>query len=228
MSKTHSYLVPFLPFCKDVLGLQFWPYQESVAKVVGGGDPETEIDREVWGFVGPIEPFMRALIALRLGRRGFKSTLSAARLLWRSMTADLSEARGGAPIMCPVVAPSDPATKIVLNMAIHLATHSVLEDCINIKTHQEARKRNAVTTTSMNLIRPHDGMSVEVRSVVASPGGANLVGYHIPELVLDEAERIRAESEAGITDKEQLDAALPSLLPGGSALMNSTPYDFDS
>lgn len=228
MSKTHSYLVPFLPFCKDVLALQFWPYQESVARVVGGGVPEGAIDLEVWGFEGPVEPFMRAITALRLGRRGFKSTLTASFLLWRAMTADLTEARGGAPIMCPVVAPNDPATKIVLNMAIHLATHSVLEDCINIKTHQEARKRNAVTTTSMNLIRPHDGMSVEIRSVVASPGGANLVGYHIPALVLDEAERIRAESDAGITDKEQLDAALPSLLPGGTALLISTPYDFDS
>ena len=228
MSTQHPYLVPFLPFCRDVLHLEFWPYQEAVALVVGGSEPAGVVAREVWGYEGAVEPFMRAIIALRLGRRGFKSTLTAAFVLWRAMTADLSQARGGAPIMCPVVAPSDPATKIVLGMAIHLATHSVLKDCINIKTHTEARKRNAVTTTSMNLIRPHDGMSVEIRAVVASPGGANLVGYHIPALVLDEAERIRAESDAGITDKEQLDAAMPSLLPGGSALLISTPYDYDS
>ena len=223
-----SYLLPFLPFCNDVLGLQFTPYQEVIARVVGGGDPSGEIAREVWGFEGPIEPFMRAIIALRLGRRGFKTTLSASFCLWRAMVADLTEARGGAPIMVPIVAPSEPGTKIALNMAIHMVTHSSLEDCINIKTHSEARKRNAVTTTSINLVRPHDGMAVELRAVVASPGGKNLVGYHIPAMVLDEAERFRADSDAGITDKEQLDAALPSLLPGGSALMISTCYDFES
>jgi len=112
-------------------------------------------------------------------------------------------------------------------MAVHLATRGPLKDLINTRGHEEARKRSAVTTTSLHLLRP-DGYEVEIRAVVASAMGKNLVGFHIPAGIIDEAERMRGESEAHVTDAEQIDAMLPALLPGGSLLLISTPADIDS
>lgn len=220
-------MTPFVDFCRDSLHLQFTPYQEAIARVVGGEDSCGPVMREVWGFEGPIERHHRRIIALRLGRRGYKTTLASSFALWRAMTANLDAALGGAPILVPIIAPSEGGTKIALDMCVHLATVG-LKDAINTRSHEDSRKRNAITTRSLHLMRPQDGKSVEIRSVVASPMGRNLVGYHIVALILDEAERMRVDSEANITDSEQLDAAMPSMLPGGSSLLISTPYDFSS
>lgn len=208
--------------------LKLTPRQTAVAEVLGGSDPKGELALQVWGFEGPVLRECRRIVALRLGRRSFKSTLAALYALWRAMTCDLTEAGGGAEVVIPIVAPGDDKTRLVLKMAIHYADKGPLRDCINIASHEEARSKKAVTARSLHLVRPSDGLAVEIRACVASAGGKNLVGFHVPAMIVDEAERMRIDSEAGITDKEQIDAAEPALLPGGAIVLISTPYDLDS
>ena len=206
----------------------------GVVRVLGGAEPEGADERAVWGFEGRVERQQRRIVALRLGRRSGKTTIAAAFALWRAMTADLKECGGGAQIVIPIVAPAEPQTRLALDMAIHLANGSTFRDCIRKAAHTDshggklARERAAVTTRSMFLVRPQDGREVEIRAVVASAGGKNLVGFHVPAMIIDECERMRGESEAKVTDKEQIDAAIPALLSGGAIVMISTPKDIDS
>lgn len=221
--------LPFVEWSEQVLEIGWTPYQRAVCHVLGGGDPTTEIEREIWGFDGPVERGLRRVIALRLGRYSGKTTIAAAYGLWSVMTCDLSEAGKGAKAICPIVAPNAESSQLVFSMALEMASAApLLKDCINKKGHDEARRTYAVTTTSLFLMRPHDGRQVEIRATVATAGGSKLVGYDIPAGVIDEAERVRSESEKGITDKSQVDAMMPRVLPGRSVLMISTPYDFDS
>jgi hypothetical protein len=206
------------------VGVPWTECQERILEGLGGG----ELLGDVWGDVGKVEPSKRQTCSGRAGRGGGKTTICSTYSLWRAMTCDLSEAGGGAEVVIPIIAPTAPAARLMLGMAIHFAMREPLRDCVKTLGNEEGRRKNAVTSTSLHLVRPNDGREVEIRAVVAGPGGRGLVGYHIPSAVIDEAERMRVDSEAGITDREQIDAIRPRLLPGGSIVMISTPYDLES
>ena len=84
-----------------VLGVEWTAGQLEVVRGLEGGPLEG-----AWGG-GQAGPEQRAVVALRLGRRGGKTTIAACYALWRAMTCGLDEAGGGAQVVCPIVAPGD-------------------------------------------------------------------------------------------------------------------------
>jgi len=216
----------FVSWCKEVARIQFTPFQESIAHVIGGGDPTSDVDKAVWGFTGPVDENHRAIISLRCGRRSGKTMISALYALWRAMTADLSAAGPGDIPTVAIVAPLEPLAKIALRVVVDVAS-SFMPDNINTKTREEGRKSPAITSDTLKLLR-EDGREVHIRSVPKSANGRSIRGYTLIAVILDEAEQFDIGGDKEASDVVHVHAATPAILMGGSIIMISTPYKPDS
>ncbi len=210
---TQALGLPFVEWCRTILGVEFTPGQAEIARVLGGGDPE---DARIWGFAGPVGPIPRMLFALLFGGMSGKSLIGACYGLWRMMVADLSRARIGAPPRSAVVSTRIDTAKITLRMAQILVEGGPLNDCLIGKPLAETIK----------ILRPHDGREVWFHVIPKSPGGSAAKGFDYTAGFMDEAEFVDPnDPEAAVTDKEIVHGVTRRLMPGSSFVLASTPYN---
>ncbi len=215
--------VPFVRFCTEVLHLDLTaPWRVLLAVAIDGVQPrdlgvaDREIALAIFGNVDDVDPALRRVLVWRLGRASGKTTIAAALCIWGAWTCDLSGVGPGQLPCAFVVSPSKPVAKIAVGIARELVRASQLE-------------RFVVGTGDTGegfILRRPDGRKVEIRSVAASRGGANLRGRDVPVLVLDESEFFASNEDGGegysVTDSDQIDAVMPRLL--GHAVCVSTPW----
>lgn len=214
--------MPFVKFCEAVLRLSFTaPWRVLLKVAIDGVQPrelegeEREHARKLFGDVDEIDPRLRRILVWRLGRGSGKSTVAAALAIYGAWTCDLSRVGRGHVPAAFVVSPTKALAKIVLGIARELVRGTELEAYVLDDT-----------STSFTIRRP-DGRLVEILSVAASKGGANLRGRDVVVLVLDESEFFASNEDTAaegyaITDRDQIAAVMPRLI--GFVLCISTPW----
>jgi hypothetical protein len=218
--------VTFVRFCVEVLHLDLTsPVRVLVAVCIDGVQPgalegeDREVARTLFGDVEEIDPRLRRILVWRLGRASGKTTIAAALLLYVAWTSDLSRSGRGQVPAGFIVSPTRTLAKICQNIARELARSSELEPFVESDT------------TSGFLLRRPDRRLVEIASVAASKGGANLRGRDVVVLVLDESEFFASNEDGGadgysVTDKDQISAVMPRLI--GHVVCISTPWPTDN
>jgi len=212
--------ITFVKFCRDVLGLALTNGQRVFAAIAFDEvDPcdltgnDREIARALFGDVATVPPDARTIVVATFGRASGKSTLAAARGLYRMLTADLSTCGPGSVPVAVVIAPSLPNAKVSIRMAAALVRSSPTL----------ARTIESETADGFTL-RRHDGRLVEFAAFAASRGGVTGRGRDILEIELDESEFLYGDGSYAITDGDIFSALSPRLLRGGKALFISTPW----
>jgi hypothetical protein len=214
--------IPFVRFAVEVLHLPLTlPWRVLLAVTIDGVQPgtlegeEREVARVLFGDVGEIDPRLRRVQVWRCGRSAGKSTLAAALLVYGCWTCMLpKDGHGHIPVGFGVSV-TKPLAKILQGVARELVRGSELDAYV------------VGDTTDGFLLRRGDGRTVEIASVAASKGGANLRGRDVAVLVVDEAEFLGSEeSGAAVNDRDQVSAVMPRLL--GHVLLISTPWPSSS
>lgn len=217
-------MVPsFSYFCAYVLRLTLTRAQRVLVLVVFDGvDPcdlpaeLREVARVLFGDVERVPAAARRTIVLRLGRRSFKSLISAAYGLYRMVTGNLALATVGMPPAVIVIAPRSDLADTVFTMGKQLVDGT-----------PDLRRMLVGKPTADEFIlrRPQDGREVSFRCVARSIGGATARGYWILCAILDEAEFIAPNDVAlKMRDVDIIDAIRPTLLPGSPVMLVSTPW----
>lgn len=209
---------PFVQFATGVLRLSFTPPWDVLLSVcVDGVQPGRleghvrDLARQLFGPVDTIDPALRRVLVWRLGRASGKSTVASALAIYGAWTSDLSHVGPGQVPCAFVVSPSKPLAKIAVGIARELVRGTPLE------RHVEADTADGFT------LRRADGRLVEIKSVAASKGGANLRGRDVIVLVLDESEFMSGDDgDFAVTDRDQISAAMPRLLE--HVICISTPW----
>jgi hypothetical protein len=179
-----------------------------------GRDPETELEREIFGGATYIPPASRKQKVLRFGRGSGKSTVLAARGLHRCMTADVSMCGPGDVAMVIVIAQTeDDAIDVLLKAKGMIGRSPTIARMV---THS--------IDTNVQFLRP-DGAAVQFEVRVAKGQGKGTRGPSIIEAIIDESEFINpATPTAVISDRDIVTAILPRLLPDGCVNLASTPW----
>jgi len=213
----------FVAFATGVLRLKFTaPWRALLAVAVDGVQPcqllgnDRDLARTLFGNVDEIDPALRRILIWRLGRASGKSTVASALAVYCAWTADLSHVGRGQVPCAFVVSPSKPIAKIAVAIGRELVRGTPLE------RHVEDDTADGFT------LRRSDGRLVEVRSVAASRGGANLRGRDVVVLILDESEFFASgdDGDFAVTDRDQVSAAMPRLLAHVIAI--STPWPVET
>ena len=212
----------FTYFCARVLRLSLTRAQRVVALVAFDDvDPcdlpsdLREVARAIFGDVERIPASARRTIVLRLGRRSFKSLISAAYGLYRMVTADLRLATLGKPPAVIVIAPRTDLAGTVFTMACQL-----------VKGTPDLRRMLVKRPTAGELLlRRPDGRIVSFRTVARSVGGVTARSYWITCAILDESEFVAPNDvNLKMRDVDIIDAIRPTVLPGSPVLLISTPW----
>lgn len=209
---------PFVIFATSVLGLSFTPpWRVLLAVCVDGVQPgqlegqARDLARGLFGDVDEIDPAIRRVLVWRLGRASGKSTVASALAVYAAWTSDLSHVGPGQVPAAFVVSPSKPLAKIAVGIARELVRGTALDRFVEDDTVDGFTMRRA------------DGRLVEIKSVAASKGGANLRGRDVVVLVLDESEFMSGDDgDFAVTDRDQISAAMPRLLE--HVICISTPW----
>ena len=216
MSRPRTARIPFVRFCEDVLHLPLTvPWRVLLAVTIDGAQPralvgeEREAARVLFGDVEEIDPALRRVIGWRLGRASGKTTIAAAVAIYCAWTCPLPRKGHGHVPAAFIVSEAHKLAKIGQGVARELVRGSDLE-------------RYVLDDTAEGFIlRRPDGRSVEIASVAASKGGANLRGRDVVVLIVDESEFMGSEDGGySVTDRDQVSAVMPRLL--GYVLLIST------
>jgi hypothetical protein len=215
--------IPFTEFCLRVLKLGLTPGQYALAKACfDPPDPEYPWmpEHEVYAalFFGGADfknfsPDVRSRVVLRCGRNGGKSTLAAAYILYRMLTADCSALGPGDEPTFIIVAPVMDLAKITLKMAKEMAS----------KCDAIERLMTRPLLESFEIRRP-DGVTVHCKMIAKSAGGAGGRGRAILGLIVDESEFMPSNDAGAMTDRQIVDGIEPRLLLDGVVILASTPY----
>jgi hypothetical protein len=208
----------FVRFAETMLRLTFTvPLRVLASVTVDGVQPhdlkgeEREVARVLFGNVEEIDPAMRRVLVWRLGRASGKTTLAAALVIYCAWLFALARGGHGHVPVGFIVSATHKLAKIGQGVCRELVRGSPLE-----------RYVVADTADGFVLRRP-DGRTVEIASVAASKGGANLRGRDVIVLVVDESEFLGSEDAgSAVTDRDQVSAVMPRLL--GYVLLISTPW----
>jgi hypothetical protein len=220
---TATALVPigFVAFCADVLHVELTPGQLVLCRVAFDGvdpcDLSTEAERDLarllFGDVDRIPALAREVIAAMCGARAGKSyVLGALRLLHLALTVDLHSLAPGEVAAGVIVAPD-----LRLGRQVFRYLRGAVESVPTIEALVVAE-----TSESVTLLRP-DGCTVEIVCLPATRGGSALRGRSLIGAVLDECAFFR-DSDFQVNDAELFKAVAPRIVPGGQAILASTPW----
>jgi hypothetical protein len=206
--------VSYVRMCTEILHLQLTVPQRVLAAVtIDGVQPrdlggeEREAARVLFDVLDEIDPRLRRILVWRLARASGKTTMGAALLIYCAWLFALPAGGHGHVPVAFIVSATHKLAKILQGVARELVRGSDLE-------------RYVVGDTADGfLLRRPDGRIVEIASVAASKGGANLRGRDVVILVVDESEFLGSE-EAAVSDRDQVAAVMPRLL--GYVLLIST------
>lgn len=215
-------VLSFVQFCERMLDLHLTPAQRALARVVfDGEDPidlsdedERRLAREIFGAVDRIsERARRRMVALRLGRWSGKTTMCAARVIYRMCTADLSRCGPGDIPLVAIIAPRRETGLAAMQIARHFSTSPKVRPWL-VQSAQ----------WGFTIKRPQDGREVQFKVVAKSQGGATVRGFSLVDVLIDEAEFVSSGgADAKVSDTDIVDACMPRLLPGGRVTFISTP-----
>jgi len=208
--------IPCVRFAAEVLQVELTTAQRVHLGIsVDGVQPrdlkgeEREIARALVGDVKEVEPQLRRILVWRLGRASGKTTLAAIVLIWCAWTALLRGGKGHVAV-CFIVSPTTLLARIAFGVVRELVRESAIESAV------------VRDVDDVLVLRRPDGRRVEVRSVAASKGGANLRGRDVVALVVDESEFMGSGDDVAVSDADQLSAVTPRLLE--FAILSSTPW----
>lgn len=158
-----------------------------------------------------------SMVVLRCGRGGGKSTISAAYILYRMLTADCSQCGPGDDPTFILVGPLLEHAKDTLKKAKELAANCPAIERITQKSLVE----------SLEIRRP-DGWTVRCVAIAKSAGGASGRGKSVLGMIVDESEFLPTRDTGAVRDRDIVDAVLPRLMQGGVIILASTPWPGDS
>lgn len=211
---------PFVRFCEDVLGVTFEPAQrvfQMVAPLEGVQPRELvgedrEIAREAFGEIDEIPPDARALVSVLKGADVGFSFMMGLRLLYRAISADVSDAAPGEvrPALC--VAPDLRLARNPVRTALGFA-----ERIPAIASRIEAK------TADGFVIGREKGRKTSVEALPASVGGRATRGRRYVEVVLDEAAFFRDATTGAVNDLDIL-RSVATRTRDGQVWLGSTPW----
>lgn len=192
--------------------------QRVVCGVAYDGDdiPDTPLARRIFGRAGPVSAEERGIVAAVCGGRGGKSyVLVALRLLHGMLTRDLSSLAPGQRAVSLVIAPRDSLRQEVVNYVRGaIASHAGLRGLLLGGADDVGE--------SVRIRRP-DGRLVTLEGGVATHGGYGGRGRSLTDVALDEVAFFR-DASYRVNDRQIFEAASARVLPGGQAILASTPW----
>jgi len=212
----------FATFCLRVLALALTMGQlvmahvlfDLVAPTLLDTDAQRALAEEMFGkLLEAIPEGARRTRVAVCGRGSGKTTLAAARGLYRMLTADVSMVGVGDVPVVVAVAPDLKTAKVLLRRALELAKATP-----SIAPYVENEGSDGFT-----IRRPHDRVLVAFEVFAATAGGRSIRGRSILEALFDEAAFFYdAEYAANVEDLYR--AAIGRLMPGGTIWLLSTPW----
>jgi hypothetical protein len=217
--------IPFTDFCRRVLKLDLTLGQYALAHACfdppgSEWSPQAELMAQLM-FGGadfknfPVEAL--AMVVLRCGRGGGKSTIAAAYILYRMLTADCSQCGPGDDPTFLLVGPLLDHAKDTLKKAKELAAN-----CNAIE-----RLMPKVLAESFEIRRP-DGVTVRCTAIAKSAGGASGRGKSILGMIVDESEFLPTRDTGAVRDRDIVEGVVPRLMQDGVIVLASTPWPGDS
>ncbi len=163
----------------------------------------------------------RDVVAAVCGGRGGKTYLLVAlRLVFGMLVRDLSPLAPGQQAAATVVAPSEKLRQEAVNYALG-AMRSKPELAVLLRLPRGSRPDDTLGT--FGVYRPDFGRVVTFNAAAATRGGYAVRGYWHTDLALDEAAFFR-DNSFKVNDEEIFRAGKPRVLPGGQAIISSTPW----
>jgi hypothetical protein len=177
--------------------------------LVGG---ERELAREMFGEVDDVAPNVRATVAALKGADVGYSYMMGLRLLYRALTADVSDAAPGEirPALC--VAPDLRLARGPIRIALGFA-----------EQHPAIRRLIESSTSDGFVLMRDGGRRTSVECLPASVGGRATRGRRYLEVVLDEACFFRDSSSGAVNDRDIL-RSVATRTRDGTVWMGSTPW----
>ena len=214
-------LSSYTAFCRFI-GVKLTPWQTIVARVAYDGEEPRDVEgaAEFFGNVDTIPADARGVVNAVCGGRGGKTyTLGALRLVYGALTRDLAPMAPGQRAVALVIAPNGKLRQEAVNYALGaMRSHPQLEAMLRMPSGN----KDTDTPSEFQLMRP-DGKLVTFEAVVATSGGYGGRGRALTDLLLDEVAFFR-DSSSKINDRDIYQAASARVLPGGQAILASTPW----
>lgn len=207
------------------MGLTLRPGQREFCRVAFDGDPPEDeaLARHIFGDVAfdSLPASIRRVIVAVVGRRGGKTyLLISLRLVHGMLVRDLSPLAPGEEAFATVVAPNDSLRQQAVNFAIG-ACRSKPELRALLRLPKNTKPEDS--PSEFGLYRPDFDRVVTFNGAVATRGGYGVRGRWHTDLALDECAFFR-DSTAKVSDRDIYDAGVASVLPGGQAMLDSTPW----
>jgi hypothetical protein len=200
------------------MGLRLTKAQHATARVAfDGADPETQLERDIFGGITHVPAGARRMIVLRFGRDSGKTQLCSMFGLHRMLVGDLSRCGPGDDPAVAIVSPRKKQSRIALKRALAI-----------VRGMPELERMLVKATTEEFILR-RDGRDVYFTTTAKSGGGAAGRGFSFLLFLVDEAEFVdTSKPDSVIKTEEILSSARPRLLPGAPEIMCSTPWPVKS
>lgn len=203
----------FVEFCQERLRVSLTPGQEILAAICfDGEDIPPEAARLFGGFHGHVSREALKTIVWLCGRSSGKTRLAAYYILWRMLYADLSRLAPGEIGFGVVFSPNKDLSGQMLRFALGVLKGTRFERAI----------RN-VTKESFDVRRP-DGQLVRFAVLAAAKKGITGRGRSLVAAALDECCFFSPETAGAVNDQDVFEALPARLMPGGSIVLCSTPW----
>jgi hypothetical protein len=194
----------------ELIGLKLTPAQRALCATSFDGVAPPPEYLDLFGGVAP--PTCRTVVWV-CGRSSGKTTMGAAAVLWRGLTADLSALGAGEKAFGILIAPDKPLATQTLTLVSHW-----IESSPALTKLVESRTADSVT-----LRRP-DGRLICISVFAASRGGSAVRGKSVLAAALDEAAFFRTPGSAVVNDADIYNAIMPRLTKGAFILLETTPW----
>ena len=212
--------LPFVEFATGVLRVDLSPGQRVLCLVAFDGvqprdlsPADRELSRQIFGDCDTIPDEARHVLAALCGARAGKSyILCGLRLLHLALTVSLD-----------TLAPGELAAGIIVGPDIRLARQT-LRYVAGAANSASTIKPLIATEAAENVtIRRADGKTVDLVCLPATRGGSAVRGRSLVGAALDEACFFR-DANYQVNDVELFKAVAPRIVPGGQAIIASTPW----
>lgn len=210
----------FVEFATDVLHVQLSPGQRVLCLVAfDGAHPrdlpasDRELARQIFGDCDTIPPEARHVLAALCGARAGKSyILCGLRLLHLALTVSLD-----------TLAPGELAAGVIVGPDIRLAKQTLRYVAGAAKSAPSIAALVESEAAESVVIRRPDGKPVDLTCLPATRGGSAVRGRSLVGAALDEACFFR-DANYQVNDTELFKAVAPRIVPGGQAIIASTPW----
>ena len=203
----------FVDFCAW-LGVDLTPGQAELSRVAFDGVQPVDVALGARLFGQHVPVGRCRVVAAVCGRRAGKSyVLVALRLVHGMLVRRVPKLPPGQRAVALIIAPRDSLRMEVFRYAM---------GAVMSKPELAAMLVGRAKVDSFKLRRP-DGVEVSFETGVATAGGTAARGRWFTDLALDECAFFRDDSFK-VNDEELFRAGSATLLPGGQALVTSTPW----